>query len=100
MNTITTNACPCESAMPQMPMPQMPLAISYVPMQQFVNVANATDAFAMGTIFEDLYLNFHCTHCSKTYYMRQRGCGNGCYMPNNSCTMNRMGYRMNNRNGQ
>lgn len=62
----------------------MPLAISYVPMQEFVNVANAADGFKMGTIFEDLYLNFYCTECMndgcrQRRYMKQTDYSNmGC----------------------
>ena len=52
---------------------QIPLAISSVPMQQFVNVANGADGLKMGTIFEDLYLNFYCTECRKC------GCGQNQY---------------------
>lgn len=69
---------------------QMPLAISYVPMQKFVNVANAADGFKMGTIFEDLYLNFYCTECrtcggGQNRYMRRTNASNMGYMPSNTC---------------
>lgn len=78
---------------------QMPLAISYVPMQKFVNVANAADGFKMGTIFEDLYLNFYCTECrtggcGQNRYMRRTDGSNMGYMSSNT-GRNARNYNMN-----
>ena len=74
----------------------MPLAISYVPMQKFVNVTNAADGFKKGTIFEDLYLNFYCTECinsgcEQSYYGKRTDYSNMGWMHGNTCRNSNVG---------
>ena len=41
-----------------------PLAMAYVPRQSFTNLNDAHTALTSGTLFSDLYLDFHGRRCN------------------------------------
>ena len=45
-------------------MKNFPLAMAYVPRQSFTNLNDAHTALTSGTLFSDLYLDFHGRRCN------------------------------------
>ena len=62
-NTRADQDCDCRERVMNDPLQGMPLAMAYVPWQQFCNLYDEHEAFHDGTIFKDLDLDFYGRRC-------------------------------------